>query len=93
MKAIFPIEFHFGQQRYCGIVRLRQQHGLTQLKVRIMNARMDRLFYGHHIFNIINNKIARDEQAKGQAALLRQLIQHSIEENLQQVMQQNQSDC
>lgn len=86
MKAIFPIEFDFGRQRYCGIVRVRQQHGRTQLKVRIMNARMDRLFYGYHVFNLINNKVARDEAARGQAALLRAMVQHSIEENLQQLL-------
>jgi hypothetical protein len=88
MKAIFPIEFEYGNHRYCGIVRMRQQHGQTTLKVRIMNSRMDRLFYGHHVFNLVNNKIAKDVAAKGQAALLRKMVEQTLEDYLVQLIEQ-----
>lgn len=83
MKEIFPIEFEYHHHKYFGIVRVRQKENATELKVRIMNARIDRLFYGHHTFYVKNNQVIAEEEADhGKAAMLRNLIQHSIEQYL-----------
>ncbi len=80
---IFPIEFEYDHHKYCGIVRVRQQHGATMLIVRLMSSRMDRLFYGHHVFNLVDNKIEEDPDVKGQAASIRKMVEQTLEDYLE----------
>lgn len=83
MNDIFPIEFEYYQQQYFGIVRVRQKDEAIELKVRIMNARIDRLLYGHHTFCVKNNQIIQEEGTDhGKATVLRSLVQNSIEKYL-----------
>jgi hypothetical protein len=83
MRTIFPIEFEYEHHNYCGIVRVRQQHGATTLIVRLMSSRMDRLFYGHHVFNLVDNKIEEDQDVKGQAASIRKMVEQTLEDYLE----------
>ena len=83
MTEIFPIEFEYDHQVYFGIVRARQKEHTIELKVRIMNARIDRIFYGNHVFKVKDNHIVPEERTRdGKVAVLRSLIQHSIEQRL-----------
>jgi hypothetical protein len=84
MKDMFLIEFEYHQQQYYGIVRIRQKEQGMELKVRIMNARIDKLFYGHHIFKVEDNHIVEEKVNAGKATLLRSLVQHSIEQHLKE---------
>jgi hypothetical protein len=50
MRVLFSIEFNYKDKKYCGIVRVMEKGDSTEYHVRIMNSRLDRWLYGHHVF-------------------------------------------
>lgn len=50
MRVLFSIDFEFEHKTYCGIVRIMEQSTHIEYHVRIMNARLDKWLYHHHIF-------------------------------------------
>jgi hypothetical protein len=50
MRILFSIEFEFEHKTYSGIVRIMEQSSHIEYHVRIMNGRLDKWLYNHHIF-------------------------------------------
>jgi hypothetical protein len=50
MRILFSVEFEFEHKTYLGIVRVMEQSSHFEYHVRIMNSRLDKWLYGHHIF-------------------------------------------
>jgi len=63
MRIIFAIEFDFRERKYSGIVRVMERETCTEYHVRVMNARLDRWLFGHHIFKWNGEDLAYDEAA------------------------------
>lgn len=65
MRLIFAIEFEWESQQYSGIVRAHAKDDIEEYHVRIMNGRLDRLLYGHHVFRVQDGAVLQQEHSPG----------------------------
>lgn len=57
MKLLFSFGFSIRNKKYYAIVRAAEKTGCTEYHVRIMNRRLDRWLYGHHVFTASNGQV------------------------------------
>jgi len=80
MRLLFSVEFFFRHRRYFSIVRVQQKEGTTEYFVRVMNARLNRLLYGCHIFKEEGDAFAMPESTcTERAQALRMVIEQALQ--------------
>lgn len=57
MKLLFSFGFNIRNKQYYAIVRAAEKADCTEYHVRIMNRRLDRWLYGHHVFTASNGQV------------------------------------
>ncbi|MGN6416273.1 MAG: hypothetical protein ACTHMC_02190 [Pseudobacter sp.] len=79
MRVIFTLDFEFQEKTYSSIVRVMYTGGLTEYHVRIMNSRLDRWLYDHHIFMESEGRLLPETVSCNQrVALLRNSVQEAL---------------
>jgi len=51
---MLSISFSYKQKEYYTLVRVKPRLDNTRLEVTIMNGELEKVFYGHHVFNLEN---------------------------------------
>ncbi|MGN6417013.1 MAG: hypothetical protein ACTHMC_05960 [Pseudobacter sp.] len=85
MRKMFTIKFSYLNEIFAAFVQVKQKEGITEYRIRLMNASLNYWLYDNNIFRSVNDQVMEDQECsatKERVQYLRNKIRIALQSRL-----------